>query len=310
MLTATEIQNWQKKSKSSGAQLGLSELVLYQNSKLTLPVKRRRGVASQSGQYMSHHRGRGMEFDEVRHYQAGDDIRSIDWRVTARTGKTHTKLYREEKERPVFLVVDFGDSMHFGTQLMLKSVQAAHVAAALAWGAVNQGDRIGALVYNGQQHRELKPAARKRGALHLLNTLVKLHASQSVQQTPGNLFNEQLQRVNKIIKPGTEVAIISDFFQLNEQSIELMRGISRHSPVTAVRITDPFEHILPEATSELEVTDGVQNWKLTPARKSFRQDFENNARQFAELNTALLKKAQVDVVELSAAKPLFIQWPV
>ncbi len=100
-----------------------------------------------------------MNFSEVRPYQAGDDIRAIDWRVTARTGKTHTKLFTEEREQPVMLLIDLGTSMKFGSQLLLKSVQAAHFASLLSWLAVSEQDRIGAIIYTGTKLIECKPTA-------------------------------------------------------------------------------------------------------------------------------------------------------
>ncbi|MDD5114985.1 MAG: DUF58 domain-containing protein, partial [Methylobacter sp.] len=111
----------------------------------------------QSGGYVSRFKGRGMEFDETRLYQPGDDIRSIDWRVTARTGKTHTKLFREERERPVFIAVDDRAAMHFATRGVFKSVLAAKLAGLLAWTAQHHGDRMGGQIFSDNSCRELKP---------------------------------------------------------------------------------------------------------------------------------------------------------
>lgn len=124
--------------------------------------------AQQSGGYLSRTKGRGMEFDEVRPYQPGDDIRSIDWRVTARTDKTHTKLFREERERPVFISVDYRASMQFATRGVFKAVQAAKLAALLAWVAQRQGDRIGGQIFTDNSCRELKPQSGKQAVLHFL----------------------------------------------------------------------------------------------------------------------------------------------
>ena len=113
-------------------------------------LKRRRHQikAGQNGEYVSRFKGRGMEFDETRIYQPGDDIRSIDWRVTARSDKTHTKVYREERERPVFISVDYRPTMAFATRGVFKSVQAAKIAGLLAWSAQANGDRIGGQIFN------------------------------------------------------------------------------------------------------------------------------------------------------------------
>lgn len=131
-----------------------------------------------SGLLTSNFMGRGIDFAEVRVYQPGDDIRTIDWRVTARTGKPHTKLFQEEKERPVLLIVDQSKSMFFGSRVTFKSVIAAQAAALIAWTALEGGDRVGGLVFSDTGHREVRPRRTKRSVLHLLQEI--------------NLFNHQL----------------------------------------------------------------------------------------------------------------------
>ncbi|MGR8999333.1 MAG: DUF58 domain-containing protein, partial [Gammaproteobacteria bacterium] len=127
----------------------------------------------QSGGYVSRFKGRGMEFDETRLYQPGDDIRSIDWRVTARSGKTHTKMFREERERPVFISVDNRLAMHFATRGVFKSVLAAKLAGLLAWAADYHGDRIGGQLFSEHECREIKPQNGRHAVLRFLNALVK-----------------------------------------------------------------------------------------------------------------------------------------
>ena len=116
----------------------------------------------QTGAYVSRFRGRGMEFDESRPYQPGDDPRSIDWRVTARSTTAYTKLFREERERPVLIAVDLRSNMHFATQGCFKSVNASRAAALLSWAAHHRGDRLGGLIFGDTTHRELKPRLGRR----------------------------------------------------------------------------------------------------------------------------------------------------
>ena len=143
---------------SNGIELTIEELIRYQTKSSLINLAASKSLhGKMSGNYLARSKGRGMEFDEVRHYQNGDDIRAIDWRVTARTGKTHTKLFREEVERPVLIATDLSASMFFGTRLLFKSVQAAHVASLVAWHAKSRGDRIGGVVFNQHSHTELKP---------------------------------------------------------------------------------------------------------------------------------------------------------
>ncbi len=161
----------------------------------------------QSGNYLSRFKGRGMEFDETRLYQPGDDIRSIDWRVTARTGKTHTKVFREERERPIFISVDNRPAMHFATRGVFKSVLAAKLAALLAWTAENHDDRIGGQVFSDNSCYELKPQNGKHGVLKLFNALVKTHGLTGYAVT----FEHALARLTQHARPGSMVYIISDF---------------------------------------------------------------------------------------------------
>ena len=117
------------------------------------------------GLHHSKLRGRGVDFDQVRAYQAGDDVRTIDWRVTARTQEPHTKLFHEERERPVFVVIEQSSRLFFGSALCLKSVLAAQAAALFGWAALNHNDRIGGLVFSDQEHHEIKPRRSKQSLL-------------------------------------------------------------------------------------------------------------------------------------------------
>lgn len=198
--------------------------------------------AQQSGGYLSAFKGRGMEFDETRLYQPGDDIRSIDWRVTARTGKTHTKLFREEREKPVFISVDNRSTMQFATRGVFKSVQAKKLAALLAWVANQQGDRIGGQVFSQSSCKELKPQNGKHSVLHFLNALVI--ADNAVVDTNFTLA-QALSRLSQHARPGSLVYIISDFRGINEQTENYLLKLSEHCDVVLIFVYDPLEKGLP-----------------------------------------------------------------
>jgi uncharacterized protein (DUF58 family) len=195
----------------------------------------------QSGGYLSSFKGRGMEFDETRLYQPGDDIRSIDWRVTARTGKTHTKLFREEREKPVFISVDNRPSMHFATRGVFKSVQAKKLAALLAWVANHKGDRIGGQVFSQAACKELKPQNGKHSVLHFLNTLVVADHSAGDEID----LAKALSRLVQHAKPGSLVYLISDFRGINDQSENFLLKLSEHCDVVLIFLYDPMEKGLP-----------------------------------------------------------------
>jgi uncharacterized protein (DUF58 family) len=197
--------------------------------------------SAQSGGYVSRFKGRGMEFDEARLYQPGDDIRSIDWRVTARTGKPHTKLFREERERPIFISVDNRAAMHFATRGVFKSVMAAKLAGLLAWTAQHHGDRIGGQTFSDTACRELKPQNGKHAVLRFLNALVQ-PADQSADAIT---LEHVLARLAQHARPGSRVYIISDFRGMNDKSETHLLKLSQHCDVVLVMVFDPLESALP-----------------------------------------------------------------
>ncbi len=206
--------------------------------------------AQQSGGYVSAFKGRGMEFDETRLYQHGDDIRSIDWRVTARTGKTHTKLFREEREKPVFISVDDRPAMHFASRGVFKSVQAKKLAALLAWIANKQGDRIGGQIFSSDSCRELKPQSGKHSVLHFLNALAEVEgvAEDMIAHYSGkNDFSlaQVLARLSKHTRPGSLVYIISDFRGIDDQVESYLLKLSEHCDVVLILVYDPLEKGFP-----------------------------------------------------------------
>jgi len=195
----------------------------------------------QSGGYVSRFKGRGMEFDETRLYQQGDDIRSIDWRVTARTGKTHTKMFREERERPVFISVDNRPAMHFATRGVFKSVLAAKLAGLLAWAAEYHGDRIGGQLFSEHECRELKPQNGRHAVLRFLNALVKPQSPIGKEFT----LDQVLARLNQHARPGSLVYLISDFRGINDTAETHIAKLSQHCEVVLIFIYDPLERNLP-----------------------------------------------------------------
>jgi len=200
--------------------------------------------AGQSGGYASRFKGRGMEFEEARGYQPGDDIRSIDWRVTARTGEPHTKVFREERERPVFISVDNRPAMHFATRGVFKSVLAAKLAGLVAWAAQYHGDRIGGQIFTGHVCRELKPQNGKQAVLRFLNAICDQDDDRA-EQTVITL-EHVLARLMHHARPGSRVYIISDFRGISDQVESHLARLSRHCEVVLIFVYDPLESHLPD----------------------------------------------------------------
>lgn len=202
----------------------------------------------QTGAYVSHFRGRGMEFDESRPYQPGDDPRSIDWRVTARSTSAYTKLFREERERPVLVVTDLRSTMHFATRGCFKSVSASRAAALLAWAAHHRGDRLGGLIFGDTTHRELKPRLGRQAALRFVHELVGHRDWQSSGPAAGDgaeTLTQAMSSLRRVARPGSLVVVISDFIGFSRNAQSYLSGVARHNEVLAVFINDPLERELP-----------------------------------------------------------------
>jgi uncharacterized protein (DUF58 family) len=185
-----------------------------------------------------------MEFEEHRPYQAGDDVRNIDWRVTARTGSPHTKIYREERERPSLFCVDYRRSMLFATRGVFKSVMAARAAAMLAWGCNHHGDRVGGLIFSEAQHVELRPQRGNTAVLKLIQALVRAHPSAPYSDAALSM-DRPMARLRRVARPGSLVCIASDFRGWNEYAESHLIQISRHNAVWLLFIADPVETALP-----------------------------------------------------------------
>lgn len=280
--------------QSDGVTLQLRELVNYQaQTKLLDLAPKSAPQARLAGTYITRHKGRGMEFDEARHYQPGDDIRAIDWRVTARTGKTHTKVYREERERPVFILCDLSHSMHFGTQLLLKSVQAAHLAALTAWSAIKRGDKVGALIFNDGQHVERKPLATKKAVLNICHELTALHGNAlAPKANDANAFSQALGRLRRLAKPGSLIYIISDFQKMDSASQQHLSSLSKHCEVHGHIIADPLELSLPDSPviQPVTVTDGneKQTWILGDKHQA-NQYQKRQSQMYQDIEISLTK---------------------
>jgi uncharacterized protein (DUF58 family) len=203
----------------------------------------------QTGAYVSHFRGRGMEFDESRPYQPGDDPRSIDWRVTARSTTAYTKLFREERERPVLIVTDLRANMHFATKGCFKSVNASRAAALLSWAAHHRGDRLGGLIFGDTVHRELKPRLGRQAALRYVHQLVG-HPDWENRYQAKDVDNEAplmqaMSALRRVARPGSLVVILSDFVGFSRAAQSYLSNVARHNEVLAVFLNDPLERQLP-----------------------------------------------------------------
>ena len=258
-----------------GIDVQLSELIALQRQAQNVRY-RPEGFSSRIGNHLSTLRGRGMDFSEARNYQAGDEVRHMEWRVTARTGRPHVKVYQEERERPVVILTDFSPSLYFGTRIAFKSVVCARLAALIAWTAARQGDRVGGFVFSAKTHHEYTPRSRQAGVLPFIAALshyTQDHQEKSKTVRHNQSLNNALLRLRHVAKPGSILVLISDFYNLDEQSEEHLSRLGRHNDLLAYHICDPLE-LAPPKPQQYAVTDGESELVLDTTLDAVRFSYQ------------------------------------
>lgn len=228
-----------------------------------------------TGRHASKLRGRGLNFEELRNYLPGDDIRTMDWKVTARTKRPHVRVYTEERERSVLVVVDQRLSMFFGSQVAMKSVTAAAAAALTAWRVLKVGDRIGAVVFNDNEIREIRPHRSRRNVMRILETVLQLNHRLSLKagiQSNQSMLNVVLERVRHTVTHDYLVVLISDLDGSDDETVRLHKLLARHNDVLVALIYDPLEVNLPD-TGQLVVSDGELQLEIDSGDSKLRQSF-------------------------------------
>ena len=262
-----------------------------------------------TGRHASRLRGRGMDFEKIRRYLPGDDIRKIDWKVTARTKKPHTRVYTEERERPVLLVIDQRVSMFFGSRVNMKSVTAAHSAALAAWRVVDQGDRVGALVFNDTQVKEISPHRSRKRVMQILGEIVRLNQLLNVNsQSKANasMLNQVLDKTLRIAKHDYLTCIISDFFGMDENTKRLIKLMGQHNDVLAALIYDPLAAKPPQA-GRLVVSDGELQVEVDTSTGKKRSDIANIFNERLRSLKGELTKLGIPILPIQTEEPVEIQ---
>lgn len=255
-----------------------------------------------TGVHLSRKKGRGMEFAEVRPYMIGDDVRNMDWKITARTGKPHTKLYREERDRSVYILLDLSKEMYFGSRGQLKSRLASLVAAAVAWHALKSGDKIGGLILCGEQTFVQSPISHRKGVLLWLKQIVDSynaglhHTSASIEMT------NSLNTIGNMLRPGARLVIISDFYRLSQKAFLMVRFLRKRHEVNLIQIYDALERQI-EGEGVLGV-ENADNSGFLLADDDFKHHYAKIAgfRQF-ELERKLCSYSK-QLLTFDASKPL------
>ncbi|WP_171207442.1 MULTISPECIES: DUF58 domain-containing protein [unclassified Ruegeria] len=221
-----------------------------------LPYQPARSILN--GRHASRLRGRGLNFEELRTYLPGDDIRTIDWKVTARTRSPHVRVYTEERDRPALLLVDQRVSMFFGTKTYMKSVIAAEAAAIAAHRILAQGDRVGGIVFGDRDLAEHRPQRRAKALMRFLSSIgaMNIALNAALRPEPTVFLNDILASANALAHTNTLVCVFSDFEGLNDKSEALIRNLARSNDLILFNISDPSAQDLPKGL-KLTVSDGT-----------------------------------------------------
>lgn len=244
---------------------------------------RRKLTSNQAGDVKSAFKGRGMELEEIRSYTFGDDVRDIDWRVTARKDTPYTKLFAEEKDREIYVLLDLSANMIFGTKNELKSVAAAKVTALLGWLALENKDRFGCLIFDGNNTWQFKPQNNRAQMMAILQKISAL--SQSALTATDNLDNlaKPLKMLERRIKSQATVFVLSDFNQLGDAEQLQLAALSKKTRLYLVNIFDVLEELPPHAGEYMAEYDG-KRLIFNSSTKPFKDDYK---KYFAQKRMAI-----------------------
>jgi len=262
-----------------------------------------------SGRHASRLRGRGLNFEELRGYLRGDDPRHIDWKVTARTGKPHVRVYTEEKDRTVWLVVDQRISMFFGSRRRMKSVVAAEVAAVAAWRVLSQGDRVGALVFDDHEIRVIDPVRSEGRVAQIIDCIIEknhaLDARSGIVPDP-EMLNRALRQVSRLVRHDSLVCVVSDGAGVDAETQRYVTRLTQHNDVLFAFIYDPLERAFPDA-GQLVFTDGQAQVEFDTADSRLRKAYQARFEQRLERMSATSRRHAIPLLTLHTVAPVLEQ---
>jgi len=297
-------------SSAPGVYADLGELTQLQFKARGFSFLPRQPVQSLlAGRHASRLRGRGLNFDEIRRYLPGDDVRQIDWKATVRTGKTQMRVYTEERERPVLLLVDQRITMFFGSVRNMKSVTAAEAAALAAWRVVGEQDRVGALVFNDSKIVEVRPQRSQTTVMRILHEVLEQNHALSVDagiQPNVTMFNQVLRQCERLAKHDCLICIISDAFGSDDESRHLLTRIAQHNDVLFVFIFDPLETELPEA-GPLVFGDGTRQLEVDTSNRRLCDRFRDAFAEQRAVGRKFLLQRETPVLPVSTSESVVEQ---
>ena len=293
----------------AGVVISLDELIqlsLLAKKVNFLPNKKINSILS--GRHGSKLRGRGMDFLELKTYVQGDDTSNIDWRATRRSHKTYVKVFNEERDRSVHIVLSQQSNMFFGSQGSFKSVQAARLAATVLYSVLHSGDRVGAVLFNDEEVLQFKASTGKKNATQVLKEIVRLNQLLPLRQKQTNpkMLNKALERLMPQLKHDDLVIIIGDGSGLDDESQAKLTHIAQHNDIIGTLVYDPLERELPDLGSLL-FRSHSQFIEVNTSDKDFREAYENNYINRLEhfSNIALMHK--IPLLQIRTDQDLMMQ---
>lgn len=298
-------QNENTSGNQQGLSVSVTQLIEQQQYLPYLFVPNSNITSSQSGDVKSAFKGRGMELEEVRAYNFGDDIRDIDWRVTARKREPYTKIYNEEKDREVTVFLDLSASMVFGTKVELKSVTATKVAALLGWLSLHNKDRFGILIYDGTNISYFKPQNNKKNLMAIFNKISQI-SEQILQGNEIGNMSDALKTLEYNQKGQGIIFILSDFFNFNTDSFKKIATLSKRNKIYCINIFDVLEDVAPQS-GEYEAEFNGQKINFNSSTEAFKVEYQQH---FAQNRNNIKKNCQkflCKYIEIRTDIPVFKQ---
>lgn len=262
-----------------------------------------------SGRHASRLRGRGLNFEEIRAYVPGDDLRHLDWKASLRVGRALVRSYTEERDRPALLVIDQRISMFYGTRRAMKSVVAAEIAALCAWMAFQMGDRTGAVMFDDQHIQSVRPRRSRSHVEMLLGTLARsnqaLRADDPVRGNPRQL-DAALRAALHLATHDYLVLVVSDFLGADEETLQLVRELAVHNDVIGALVFDPSARAIPDR-GKIVVTEGELQLELDFDRKTVREPLSRMFDTRLEETVSLLQRCGVPLLAVDTEQPTVMQ---
>jgi len=285
----------------------LADLIQSRNNQQFLSKIEQKPNNLLQNQNSSNHYGNGMEFAEVRHYQPGDEVRNIDWKVTARTNQPHTKLFIEEKERNVYFCLDQSTNLNFGTTVCLKSFTLCKIAATLAWHYCHEQQKISGLFFKNNNNTDyclLKPMSRNKGVMQLLQSFID-HQNKSFEfQHDNTCYLKKILIPLASSPPGSKIIILSDFACSSIDSFKKIATLKKNKSISCYHIYDPIEKHWPQYSSDYCITNGEKSLSININEKFIKQ-YESTFNQKVQLFEQECHKLNIEYALLENNQSLY-----